>query len=78
LLAAVGKKRADLAHEPKSAPWKVAVAAEMKASTTATNHWLGQALGMGSPYTVSRLASACRVAPGRSAPFLRAMAKRKA
>ena len=78
LLAAVGKRRADLGREPKSAPWKVAVAAAMKATTTATNHWLGQVLDMGSPYTVSRLASACRSAPGASAPFLRAIAKGKA
>lgn len=78
LLADVGKRRADLECEPKSAPWKVAMAAEMKATTTATNSWLGEALAMGSPYMVSRLANACRVTPGAAAPFLRVIAKRKA
>jgi hypothetical protein len=75
LLATIGKSRTDLAREPKSAAWKVALAAEMKATTTATNKWLGKALAMGSPYTVSRLASACRVTPGAAEPFLRAIAK---
>ncbi len=78
LLAAVGKGPLDLKGAPKSAPWKVAIATEMKATTTATNRWLGEALAMGSPFTVSRLASACRTAPGAAAPFLRAIARRKA
>ncbi len=73
LLAALGKSRGDLAREPKSAPWKVALAAEMKASTTATNRWLAEALAMGSPFQVSRLASACRAEPGAAAAFLRVM-----
>ena len=53
-LAAIGKSRADLARAPKSAAWKVALAAEMKATTTAINKWLGKALAMGSPCTVSQ------------------------
>ncbi len=73
LLAAIGKTRADLARDPKSAHWKVARAVEMKASTTATNRWLTDALAMGSPFQVSRLASAFWAEPGASAPFLRAM-----
>jgi hypothetical protein len=73
LLAALGKSRGDFAREPKSAPWKVALAAEMKASTTATNQWLAEPLAMGSPFQVSRLASACRAEPGAAAPFLRMM-----
>ncbi|RRJ94362.1 transposase [Opitutaceae bacterium TAV4] len=44
----------------KSADWKVAVAAEMKRRTTATNQWISDALGMGSMFTVSRLAKECR------------------
>ncbi|MEN9634366.1 MAG: hypothetical protein RL077_2770 [Verrucomicrobiota bacterium] len=52
LLAAMGKKRGDLAVERKSAPWRVALAAEMKAGTTATNQWLADALAMGSPFQV--------------------------
>jgi hypothetical protein len=45
----------DAAREAKSAAWKVAIAAEMKRTTTATNQWLARALQMGSPFTVSRL-----------------------
>ncbi|MDO8539843.1 MAG: transposase [Opitutaceae bacterium] len=56
LLAAAGKTPSDVARDPKSAEWKVAMAAEMKRTTTATNQWLAQALAMGSPFTVSRLA----------------------
>jgi len=73
LLAAMGKKRGNLDVERKSAPWRVALAAEMKAGTTATNQWLADALAMGSPFQVSRLASACRAEPGAASPFLRAM-----
>jgi hypothetical protein len=73
LLAALGKSRDDLAREPKSAPWKVALAAELKASNTATNRRLAEALAMGSPFQVSRLASACRAEPGAAAAFLRIM-----
>ena len=73
LLVAIGKTRADLARDPKSAHWKVALAVEMKASTTATNRWLTDALAMGSPFQVSRLASAFWAEPGASAPFLRAI-----
>ena len=78
LLTAVGKARADLRCERKSVPWKVAIAAEMKATTTATNDWLAESLVMGSPYMVSRLASACRALPGDAAPFQCMIAKRKA
>ena len=39
LLAAVGKTRGDIARERKGMPWKVAIAAEMKAATTATKRW---------------------------------------
>lgn len=78
LLAALDKSRADLTRDRKSAPWKVAVAAEMKATTTATNGWLSDTLAMGSPYTVSRLAGSCRRAPGAATSFLRKMANSKA
>ena len=58
LLAAAGKTGIDVARDPKSADWKVVIAAEMKRTTTATNQWLARALHMGSPYTVSRLTNA--------------------
>ncbi len=66
LLAALKKNARDIANDPKGEPWKVAVAATMKRTTTASNPWLAQALGMGSPFRLSRLASACRANP---APF---------
>lgn len=39
---------------PKSAPWKVAVAAWLKRNTSATNRWLAERLCMGAPDAVSR------------------------
>jgi putative transposase len=60
LLAAAGKTAKDAGREAKSAAWKVAIAAEMKRTTTATNQWLAGALQMGSPFTVSRLVGAGR------------------
>ena len=65
-------------RDPKSAPWKVAIAAEMKATTVATNRWLAISLAMGSPWMVSRLASRCRADPGDADPYLRMIAKHKA
>ena len=49
---------AELATSSKSAEWKVALAAELKTRTTATNRWLAAALNMGGLYQVSRLISA--------------------
>jgi REP element-mobilizing transposase RayT len=48
----------DLAQERKSAGWKAALAATMKARTTVTNRWLGAALNMGGLHEVSRRVSA--------------------
>jgi hypothetical protein len=50
----LGKMTADVAEEPKSADWKVAVAAHMRSVTTATNPWLGAVLRMGHADGVSR------------------------
>lgn len=75
LLSAVGKGEKDLRSQPKSAPWKVALAAEMKARTTATNSWLARALHMGSPFRVSRLTSAARPQPAKDAKQDRRRAK---
>jgi len=50
----------DLATDPKSAGWKTALAATMKARTTATNRWLGEQLNMGGLHAVSRQVSAWR------------------
>jgi putative transposase len=38
----------------KSAPWKVAIAAQLKATTDVTNAWLAEKLSMGSPIYVSK------------------------
>jgi putative transposase len=43
--------------EPKSAPWKIAVAAWLKQRTSVSNRWLTEQLGMGPPDAVSRYVS---------------------
>ena len=43
----------------KFASWKVAVAACMKRTTTASNRWLSEQLEMGNPNTLSSLTSEC-------------------
>jgi len=43
----------------KSADWKVAVAARMKETTTASNRWLSAQLGMGNMHNMSKLTSEC-------------------
>ena len=52
------REESELAVSPKSAEWKVAVAAELKARTTVTNRWLGEALHPGQLRTVRRLVNA--------------------
>jgi hypothetical protein len=58
LLAKLNKSRADVVVAGKSEPWKVALAAAMKANTTATNRWLAAQLHMGALHEVSRKVSA--------------------
>ena len=77
LLAALKKNTRDIADDPKGEPWKVAVAAAMKRTTTASNPWLAQALGMGSQFHLSRLASACRASPAPFQAHLDRITKRK-
>jgi hypothetical protein len=65
---------AALAHLPaasragrtKSAPWKVAVAAHLKATTDVSNRWLAAKLDMGSPIYVSKHVGLLRK-PGHAA-----------
>lgn len=52
------KTPSEIDLDPKGAIWKVAIAAEMKQRTNASNPWLAENLNMGSPYRLSRLASA--------------------
>ncbi len=68
-LKAADKMEHALAKEPKGAPWKVAVAAVLKTTTTASNPWLAERLHMGSPFRLSRLVSDCRKTPSKYEPF---------
>jgi len=65
----------DMSQKTKSADWKVALAAEMKRQTTATNQWLSDALGMGNPFAVSRLAGECRAGKRAAASLEKLTAK---
>jgi len=63
LLGKLNKQRGDLRREGKSVPWKLAIAAVMKAQTVATNRWLGEHLHMGNMHEVSRKVSAWAKSP---------------
>jgi REP element-mobilizing transposase RayT len=58
LLRKLRRTEADLAAAGKSAGWKLALAAALKARTTATNRWLGTALHLGNLHEVSRKVAA--------------------
>jgi REP element-mobilizing transposase RayT len=58
LLERLGRTEAELSTSGKSAGWKIAVAAALKARTTATNRWLGATLHLGNLYEVSRKVAA--------------------
>lgn len=59
-----------MAKYRKSTPWKIAIAAWMKAQTTATNGWLSARLHMGTPVAVSHYVSQVRRQPGHPAAEL--------
>jgi putative transposase len=59
-LTKLNKKSSHVADDIKSAPWKVAIAAHLKATTTVTNPWLAAQLHMGAPEGVSRYVSELR------------------
>lgn len=59
-LSVMGKNSSEAPGEIKSSPWKVAIAAHLKATTTATNPWLAAELHMGAPEGVSRYVSELR------------------
>lgn len=59
-LRRIGRTVAQAAAEPKSAPWKVALATHLKACTTASNPWLAATLHMGAPAALSRYVAECR------------------
>lgn len=56
-LAVVGKKAEAIKKDPKSAAWKVGIAAFMKRREMTTNSWLGDHLNMGTEAGVSRYAT---------------------
>ena len=59
-LRRAGKTLAATRQEPKGAPWKIALAAHLRSTTTATNPWLAQTLHMGAPAALSRYVMECR------------------
>ncbi len=65
LLKRLGKSGEALAREGKSAGWKLAIAAALKAKTTVTNRWLGEHLRLGGLFEVSRKVSAWTRQPDR-------------
>jgi hypothetical protein len=58
LLRRIGRTRAELRAAGKSAEWKIAVAAALKARTTGTNPWLSRQLHAGSRGEVGRKVAA--------------------
>jgi hypothetical protein len=53
-LAALGRSATETSSVPKSASWKIALAAWMKIHTQATNRWLSQSLSLGAETALSR------------------------
>lgn len=76
-LGAAAKTEASVTDEAKGAPWKVAIAAVLKATTTASNPWIARRLNMGSPFRLSRLVSDCRANPKNYEPYMELSAKCK-
>jgi len=56
----LGKTKREVQGDIKAAPWKVAVAAQLKKVSTVTNVWLAGQLRMGAPDGVSRYVSELR------------------
>jgi REP element-mobilizing transposase RayT len=53
-LRRLGKTALDIRADPKSAPWKIAIAARLKTTSLAKNPWIATQLNMGDPDGVSR------------------------
>ena len=68
-LDAAGETLEAARNERKAAPWKVAIAAEMKRTTQVNNGWIAEHLNMGSGMAVSQYVGqwrrANRAAKGR-------------
>jgi hypothetical protein len=69
-MAKLDKSTAAVKNDRKSAPWKVAVAAQLKSVSTVTNVWLAEQLGMGAPDGVSRYVSELRCGERKEAEKL--------
>ena len=54
VLLALRRTTAEATQAPKSAEWKIAVAAWMKSHTDASNGWLSEKLNLGTPAALSR------------------------
>lgn len=69
-MAKLDKSAAAVKNDRKSAPWKVAVAAQLKSVSTVTNVWLAEQLGMGAPDGVSRYVCELRCGKRKAAEKL--------
>jgi REP element-mobilizing transposase RayT len=66
-LARAGKSMHGARSERKGVAWKVAIAAHLKATTTASNPWLAEKLHMGAHAAVSRYVAECKAGERRDA-----------
>jgi putative transposase len=53
-LTRLGKSAKEVTADAKAAPWKVAIAAHLKTTTTSSNPWIAEALQMGAHAAISR------------------------
>jgi putative transposase len=51
-LSAAGKSVADVTAEPKSVPWKIVAAVQLRVRASAPHRWIAQMLNMGAPASV--------------------------
>lgn len=65
LLAEAGRTTEEASGTRKAAPWKIELAARLRAGTTATNAWIAGRLHMGAPGAVSRYVGEWRSEAGR-------------
>lgn len=56
-LKRINRGKADIRRDRKSAPWKIAIAAQLKRYSTAKNPWIAAQLNIGHPDAVSRYVS---------------------
>jgi putative transposase len=69
-LKRLGRGPSDIAKDRKSADWKVAIAAHLKSTTTASNPWLGRRLQMGAPAALCRYVTELRAGTRSGANLL--------